>query len=288
MKIIKLVFILFLIVALCFFLVDCEQKSGGNDDNNDDDDNDDEEPEPEETAIIIDHRHTDIAKIPDEWIKKVKELLNVHYAHTSHGEQVTVGLERLFWNGSRYNFWYETCNLPVSTEHLTMLDGQVDDEYCETYVTPELYWQTDEGLDLTRSVLNNFSVNVSLWAWCTQLDDYSSQDAQQYLDRMAQLEKDFPNVTFVYLTGNAQNPVQNRQDRNNQIRDFCQKNKKVLFDFADLDCWYNGQQHFENGVQTEHPQYHGDEAGHTTFESCENKGKAFWWLLARIAGWKGV
>ncbi len=38
----------------------------------------------------------------------------------------------------------------------------------------------------------------------------------------------------------------------------------------------------------EHPHYHGDEAAHTTFESCENKGRAFWWLLARIAGWDGA
>jgi hypothetical protein len=38
----------------------------------------------------------------------------------------------------------------------------------------------------------------------------------------------------------------------------------------------------------EHPHYNGDEAAHTTFESCENKAKALWWLLARIAGWEGL
>jgi len=35
----------------------------------------------------------------------------------------------------------------------------------------------------------------------------------------------------------------------------------------------------------EHPHFHGDEAGHTTYESCEQKGKAVWWMTARIAGW---
>ena len=62
----------------------------------------------------------------------------------------------------------------------------------------------------------------------------------------------------------------------------------MLFDFADLDCWYNGEQYTVAGIPMENPRYNGDEAAHTTFESCENKARAFWWLLARIAGWEGT
>jgi hypothetical protein len=105
---------------------------------------------------------------------------------------------------------------------------------------------------------------------------------------MAQLESEYPGVTFVYMTGNAQGSEQNRYDRNNQIREFCRQNNKILFDFADLDCWYNGEQYTVDGIPTEHPHFNGDEAAHTTFESCENKARAFWWLLARIAGWGGT
>lgn len=295
---------LLIFIVFSLFLFNC--KTTGNGDNNgngngdgngDNNGNGNQETE----AIIIDHTCTDIAKIPAEWITKVKQLLNIHYAHTSHGEQITVGLERLSQANaaytmnsvnppppaSTYAFWYDNCNIPSSTNHLTMMDGQYYDNYCETYVTPDLYWESSYGMNVTRSVLNSFNVNVSLWAWCSQQDYYSQAETQKYLDKMSQLEKEYPDITFIYMTGNAQSEEQNRLDRNNQVRNYCKNNKKILFDFADLDCWYNGQQYTVSGIPMEHPHYYGDQAGHTTFGSCQNKARAFWWMLARIAGWDG-
>jgi hypothetical protein len=239
-------------------------------------------------ALIIDHTCTNINKIPAYWINQVKSAIKIHYAHTSHGEQITVGLERLSDADPTYSFYPDNCTVPVTTTHLSLMDGQYYDGYCETYVTPDLYWEGDAAMDITRSVLTSFDVNISLWAWCCQLDYYSQSEAQVYLNNMAQLESEFPGVTFVYMTGNAQSEEeQNRYDRNEQIRAYCRDHNKILFDFADLDCWYNNEQHTVNGIPSEHPHYWGDEAGHTTYESCENKAKAFWWLLARIAGWDG-
>ena len=239
-------------------------------------------------AIIIDHTCTDITKIPDSWINQVKSALKIHYAHTSHGEQLLEGSSRLMAANPKYNYYPDNCHVPITPDYMSLMDGQYYDDYCETYVSPDLYWEGALGLTMTRSVLNSFDVNVSMWAWCSQLDYYTQAEVQVYLNNMAQLESEYPGVTFVYMTGNAQGSDRNRYDRNNQIREFCRQNNKMLFDFADLDCWYNGEQYTVDGIPMENPRYNGDEAAHTTFESCENKARAFWWLLARIAGWEGV
>jgi hypothetical protein len=86
----------------------------------------------------------------------------------------------------------------------------------------------------------------------------------------------------------------NRYLCNEQIRAFCRNNNKILYDFADLDCWwYNpvtseweqGTYEYEGHiVPVEHPHFNGDEYAHTTEESCIQKGKAFWWFVSLLEG----
>ena len=132
------------------------------------------------------------------------------------------------------------------------------------------------------------------------MDYYDESQVQAYIDSMSVLEDEFSGVTFVYMTGNAQNTGSegyNRYLRNQQIRLFCENNSKILYDFADLDAWWynsstslweqNTYSWSGDDIPVEHEQFNGDEAGHTTFASCRQKGRAVWWMLAMIDGWEG-
>ncbi|NHJ12708.1 MAG: hypothetical protein EAX95_03490 [Candidatus Thorarchaeota archaeon] len=244
-------------------------------------------------GLIIDHTCIDLNSIPDQWIDAAKANVKVHYAHTSHGEQITEGLDRLEAADAKYGQAQEYLSLPSELGALCIFDGNGED----TYITPDLYWETPSGLASTQATIDaNPEFTVSLWSWCTQLNYYDSEQVQDYLDAISGLEAANPDITFVYMTCNAQATGAdgyNRYQNNQLIRGYCLDNDKVLFDFADLDSWSNGGHStydYVDGsvtyhVPVEHPDFNGDEAGHTTFTSCEQKGRAFWWMAAMVAGW---
>lgn len=266
--------------------------------------------------LIIDHTCTDLSKIPVLYIQTAKQNLRIGYGHTSHGSQLVTGLEALKSLGSDYHF---TKSNYVSQPGIFLND----------------YWGNAAGVqdlgsdgnlawrDATIQLLNlsNNDRNVVMWSWCGGVSWTNAAGIQAYLDAMNQLEINYPNVKFVYMTGHLDGTGVNGNlnQRNEQIRNYCRTNNKILFDFADIEsydpdlqtnymilkandgCFYDsdGNGSLDMNWATNWINGHSsnqlaqlasncDECAHSEKLNCIQKGIAYWWMLARIAGWNGV
>ena len=78
-----------------------------------------------------------------------------------------------------------------------------------------------------------------IWSWCGQVSSATEDDINTYWSLMSGLENDYPNVKFVHMTGHLDGSgiYGNLHQRNEQIRNYCMNNNKILFDFADIESY---------------------------------------------------
>lgn len=277
--------------------------------------------------LIIDHKSTVLLSIPSLYINLAKSNLHIAYNHTSHGSQLIDAMTGLYnWKGVLYDW-----NGDGSGSGLDIRD-QFTGVWCDLgcdWRPPDDPPNYTRWYDLTVSYLDSSAsngINVIMWSWCDE--NPTVADINTYLLEMSRLENNYPKIKFIYMTlpCDGTGLIGNVHLRNNQIRDYCTANNKILYDFEDIESYDPIGNYFGDKLVTDacNYDYNGDgvvdidwstnprvailpdhnwgidwqnshtvnidwynqPVAHTQPISGNLKAYAAWWLWAKLAGWK--
>jgi hypothetical protein len=224
--------------------------------------------------IIADHNAcSQFDLLPDTIFEDIGAEYNIYYVHTSHGSQIMTGIAELYNENALYD--------PPPFH-------EVGDDLGHNGDTS---W-----VPATRSYLNSHpECNMAMFSWCGGCSDNTEEGINAYLAKMEELEADYPDVTFIYMTGHLDGTGVdgNLYARNNQIRIYCQNNDKILFDFADIESYDPDGNYYPD--ETDYCNWCTDwcathtcpscGCAHSQCFNCYQKGKSWWWMMARLSGW---
>ncbi len=211
-------------------------------------------------GIVADHTATALASIPDPALPPAASL-RLLLRHASVGENIDSGLDALQGQNAKYDrsrWVFESRGNPG--------------------------WQAKVDDLVAQAAARAGSFDVLTMKFC-YID--SAASFTYYRDKMLQLEVGYPAKRFVWWTmpietsGNAA-----RQAFNDQVRAFARANGKALFDIADVEAHNaSGQKRTDAyGRELLWPEWTSD-GGHLSNAGAQRVASAWWWLMARLAGW---
>lgn len=253
-------------------------------------------------SVIINHTSTRLSHVPPEYIDLARKQLRVAFAHSGIGDQIIQGMDALRernlslfsynWSGrgDALSFWNRSP------------PGDLGTPDRRAWVARTREFLRGRGSDR----------NLMVWLWGDQVGNAEVDDIDTYLENMAELEREFPRVRFVYATGrlNGTGELGNLHRRNEQIREFCRDNGKILYDFADIESFDpDGKINYNKLFGRSSCDYvDGEHRGNWAREwvrknqhlnlalplrvvdteplNAALKARAFWFMLARLAGWQ--
>ena len=251
-------------------------------------------------GLVIDHRCTGLAKIPDQYIETAKQKYKIAFGHGQYGSQLISGMTALQKKNKLYSFDRDGGNGALS-----LWDGTPSG----SLGSPDCFsWATRTSEMLGGDVKSKR--NLVIWSWGGYLSRSSKEDILLYLELMSRLENQFPEVNFVYTTGHLDGtgPHGNLHKRNEQIREYCRNKGKILYDIADIESYDPSGKCFLDLYVRGNCDYRLKGVKHNWAEEwvLKNPGhdfvlpeksvgthalipalkaNAFWWMLASLAGW---
>lgn len=223
-------------------------------------------------AIIADHNScAAFDALDDSQAYQIRDNYKVYYVHTSHGGQVMTGLNM------------------VETEDATWDYPPIQEVSDDLGHLGDTSWAAP-----CRAFLDaNPDYNMVMFSWCGGCSDNTEEGINIYLNKMSELEAQYPDRAFVYMTGHLDGTGVggNLYARNDQIRQYCLDNNKILFDFADIESYDPDGVYYPDASDAcewcydwcalySCPSCGG--CAHSHCFNCYQKGKAWWSMMYEI------